>query len=158
LELGARYLITDNFAFELGIISVSTTDNKTSRLTNNIVVKDEWRITNRYIAAGVESIYGSFGYGVQIGYSKWKYLKDFVGTDSKQAVLNENSFNARFNLIIQVKSDNNAFALKPFYNYPLSKINISSVDKTLNGSTNDNIQENFESFGMSFIFYNGRQR
>jgi hypothetical protein len=158
LELGLRYHVTETLAFDLGLSSVSTLDNKTSRLINAVVIKDEWKISNRFIALGIENIYGTFGYGVQLGYSKWKYLKDFVGADSKQTIYEDNSLNLRFNFIIQAKSGNTAFALKPFYNYPFSKENISVVDKTLNGSTANNVMENFQGFGLGVVFYNGPQR
>ncbi len=156
LEIGARYMITDGLGIEASVASNFTGDNKTSKTVNASQVSDEWRINNRVYAIGLESYFGSFGIGAQLGYSNWKYLKDFVGLNSKQAVFNDSNYNLKLSFILQAKSDKNAFALKPFYNYPISNLDIAKVNQSLNGSSNS-IQENFQSFGLSIVFYNGAQ-
>lgn len=156
LEIGARYMITNSLGLEANFINIFSTDNKSSRIVSGNVANDEWRISNRLISLGFENVYTNFGYGMHLGYSNWKYLKDFPGGDKKQAVFNENILNLKLNLSIHVESGSSAFALKPYYNYPLTNQQINSVDFTLNKRVS-NILEKFNSFGLAIVFYNGPQ-
>ncbi len=157
LDFGLRYMITSSMGIEAGFTKLFSGDNKSARDVNGTIVKDEWRISHRMISMGIENYLGWFGYGVHLGQSKWQYLKDFPGASSKQEVNSNNLYALKFNLIIQAQSGKNAFALKPYYYYPLSKKNIDSVDVALNNTSNFTV-ENFQGFGLSVIFYNGPQR
>jgi hypothetical protein len=157
LDLGFRYMISGSLGLEAGFTNLFSGDHQSTKNINNVISKDEWRISNRYISLGFENYFKWFGYGVHLGQSKWKYLKDFPGASSKQAVYNSNVYALRFNLILQAQSGKNAFALKPYYYYPLASKNIDAVDVALNNSSTLTI-ENFQGFGLSIIFYNGPQR
>ncbi len=157
LDLGLRYMLTGTLGVEASFTNLYTSDNKSARSINGVIAKDEWRISHRFLSLGIENYFGWIGYGVHLGQSKWKYLKDFPGSSSKQLVHDTNLYGVKFNLIIQAKSNKNAFALKPYYYYPLSNRNIASVDEALNNTANLTV-ENFQGFGLSIVFYNGPQR
>ena len=49
-----------------------------------------------------------------------------------------------------------AFAIKPYVQIPLTDINLQAVASRLNASNNE-FNERFPMFVLSFAFYNGRQ-
>jgi hypothetical protein len=157
LDLGLRYMISNTLGLEAGFTNLFSADNQSSKNSNGVISNDEWRLSNRYISVGFENYFKWFGYGVHLGQSKWKYLKDFPGANSKQAVYNSDFYAVKFNLIFQAQSGRNAFAFKPYYYYPLTNKNIATVGEALNGASNLTV-ENFQGFGLSVIFYNGPQR
>ncbi|MFM2394979.1 MAG: hypothetical protein RLZZ546_2962 [Bacteroidota bacterium] len=156
LEVGTRYMLTNTFGLEANFTNIFTPDNKSSKINAGTVSNDEWRISSRIISLGFENVFNNFGYGAHLGYSTWKYLKEFPGADKKLAVLNENILNLKINLSIHVHSDASSFALKPYYNFPLQDQAINNVDFTLNNRVS-NLTEKFNSFGLSIVFYNGPQ-
>ncbi len=158
LELGGRYMLTRKTGIEAGFTSLFTTDNGSARNIGGTITNDEWRISQRVWYLGLENYYKIFGIGLQFGSIKTNYLRDFPGAKSKLSVYSDSYYNIRFSLIFQAKTGRNAFALKPYYNYPLSSINISAVDKSLNGGGNTVIPESLSSYGVAIVFYNGRQR
>lgn len=158
LELGARVMISNRTAIDGGFTSLFTTDNASARNIAGTITNDEWRISQRVLSLGIENYYRIFGFGVQLGNVKTNYLRDYPGAKKKLSVYSESYYNIRFCLILQAKTGRNAFALKPYYNYPLSNINISAVDRALNGGTSDKLDEKLSSYGISIVFYNGPQR
>lgn len=158
LELGGRFMMTNRVGLDAGFTSLFTTDNASARNFSGSIVNDEWRISQRVISLGLENYYNVFGFGIQLSHVNTNYLRDFPGAKSKLSVYSEGYYNARFCLIIQAKTRKNAFALKPYYNYPLSTIDLSAVDTSLNGSSGPPIPERLSSYGVSVVFYNGRQR
>ncbi|MBK9687371.1 MAG: hypothetical protein IPO65_06285 [Saprospiraceae bacterium] len=158
LELGARMMISNRTAIDGGFTSLFTTDNASARNISGTITNDEWRISQRVWAIGLEKYYRIFGFGVQLGNVKTNYLRDYPGAKSKLSVYSESYYNVRFCLILQAKTRRNAFALKPYYNYPLSSIDIGAIDKALNNSSGTAINERLSSYGISIVFYNGPQR
>jgi hypothetical protein len=158
LELGIRYMFGLKFGIEAGFNNLLTKDNKTSSLENNVIINDEWRVSNRQINFGIENYFGTFGYGLSLVHSTWKYSKDEIGNDKKLEILKSSDLAAKISLIIQAKSYKNAFALRPYYLYPFKRdTDITALKNVLNGSSSVSVTENFESFGISLIFYNGPQ-
>jgi hypothetical protein len=158
LELGARVMISNRTAIDGGFTSLFTTDNASARNIAGTITNDEWRISQRVLSIGLENYYRFLGFGVQLGNVKTNYLRDYPGAKKKLSVYSESYYNLRFCLILQAKTGRNAFALKPYYNYPVSNINISAIDQALNGGTSSNVPERLSSYGVSIVFYNGPQR
>lgn len=158
LELGARYMLSQRLAIDVGFISLFSTDNASSRNISGVINNDEWRITQRNLLIGFENYYNYIGFGVHIGNIKTNYLRNYPGANKKLSVYSDSYMNARVELILQAKSGNNAFALKPYYNIPITDLNIAKVDQNLNNGTTPEIIEDFSSFGVSIVFYNGPQR
>jgi hypothetical protein len=156
LDLGARYMLTPTLGAEASIATHFTGDNATSAIINEKVTSDEWRLSQRYISLGLESYHGSIGFGAHIGKAKWKYLSDVAGASKKQNLHEADNYSLKLNFTIQVKSAGSAFALKPYYILPLSENDISPVNKTLNSRDGQN-KEKLDAFGISIVFYNGRQ-
>lgn len=157
LELGGRLMLGRRTALDAGFTSLFTTDNGSARNIGGTIANDEWRISQRVLSLGLENYYRIFGFGIQLGNIKTNYLRDFPGAKSKLSVYSESYYNLRFSLIFHAKTGRNAFALKPYYNYPLSSINIATVDRSLNAGGNAPIQENLSSYGIAIVFYNGPQ-
>lgn len=158
LELGVRYMLTERVGLEGNFGSLFSSDNQLGQNINGSIINDEWRMSNRLITIGFENYYNTFGFGVHIGYSKWKYLKDFPGASKKLEIFGESIFNAKITCFIYVKTGKNSFALKPYYNFPLDELDISKVDNVLNNRNTTGVNENFKNFGLSVVFYNGPQR
>ncbi|MBK8701908.1 MAG: hypothetical protein IPN29_21005 [Saprospiraceae bacterium] len=101
---------------------------------------------------GFENYYNYFGFGVHIGSIKTNYLRNYPGAKKKLSVYSDSYMNARVELILQAKAGNNAFALKPYYNIPISDLNIAKVDQNLNNGSNTDIREDFFQFWCFHCF------
>ena len=156
IELGLRYHLTEKFALDAGITSLFTGNNGSARNVSGTIVADEWRVSNRNISMGFENYYNGFGFGLHLMTSNWKYLKDFPGTNDKQKVVDGNQLAVKINLILQATSGKNSFALRPYITLPMSALDITEVNKLLNNKT-DLTSEEFMSYGLAIVFYNGRQ-
>lgn len=158
LDFGLRYMLSHKVGMELGLVNLFSRNNSSTTTIGTTAIKDEWRISQRNYYLGLDNYFGAFGFGVQVGYSDWKFSKDIIGSDSKQNVFRDKDYFTRFNLLIQVASDKNAFCLKPYYTLPFNKNReVGEINKILN-STNSSGTENFQNFGIAVIFYNGSQR
>jgi hypothetical protein len=159
LDLGLRYMVSDNTGLEVSFSNMFSSDKKAVEIINEVAKSDAWRLSMRSLSVGIENYFNGIGLGVHIGQNKWKYLRTISGISGKQNVFDDSNYSAKINLIFQGQSGRSAFALKPYYNIPLTDLNIAPVDNLLNGgSATATKNENFKSFGLSIVFYNGRQR
>lgn len=156
IELGLRYHINEKLALDGGITSLFTGNNGSSRNINGTITSDEWRISNRNFNFGFENYYNGFGFGLHLLSSNWKYLKDFPGASDKQKVIDENILSVKINLILQVTSGKNSFALRPYIALPMADLDITEMNVLLHNS-NANTSEKLMSYGLAIVFFNGPQ-
>lgn len=105
----------------------------------------------------VESSFGQFGIGSGIGFNKVK-IKDRIGnSEVKKTLVSEYQTVARFHLAVNfVGQKTVSFAIKPFIQIPLDKINLAPLAQELEVNPELVDEESFPYFGISFIFYNGK--
>ena len=158
MDIGLRYMMSEKIGIHADFINFFSGNNPSARNINGTITSYDWRINQRSISVGIENYYNSVGFGFHVGQTKWKYLSDVAGFSSKQVVFDNSHLYGMVNLILQVKSGDNAFALKPFYNFAFNPQDVSALSTQLNGTSRISGKENFSSFGLAIVFYNGPQR
>lgn len=157
LEAGFRYKFGKHIGVEATWSNGQTRRVQTSGFdANEVFIEKKWRLSSNEYSIGLENYFGNLGYGASLGYRKSKISK-FKSNSRKYFEVQEDKFlNLNVHLIITVETGNGTFALKPFYQAPLSDWTIDAFADNLNpGGNNTNLVENFRSFGLSFVFYNG---
>lgn len=121
----------------------------------------ELTYTLNMLMVGLETRYGRLGLGSALGRNFVSITRetaqgeDFSLLSSSQGTTSQNF--ARFHFSLNFSgSPTVAFALKPFIQIPLSKVDLSSVATEL-GINKVETSESFPLIGLSFSFYNGRQ-
>jgi len=121
----------------------------------------ELTYTFNMLMVGLETRYGRLGLGSALGRNFVSITRETVqGEDFSLLRSSQGSTSqtfARFHFSLNFSgSPTVAFALKPFIQIPLSKVDLSSVATEL-GINKVETEESFPLFGLSFSFYNGRQ-
>lgn len=155
LELGVHYELFDVIGLEATWINGSTRKSTLAGTFNGEFVEDQVRMTMSEYSLAAETMFGNIGFGASYGIRRYKH-KGKIGT-SNFIDLNESTVpSSRFYLVFKFKSENSAFAMKPYYQFPYERINISNFNTQVN-STRPVLFEDPISFGISFVFYNGPQ-
>ncbi len=157
LQLGLRYRIS-NFAAEVGWESVSrdrsalifnpTNDNFTNR---------QYNYSLSSYRAGVDNYFGKYGIGTALMYQRLKI--DRVIGSNDLALTKERQLGLRLEFIWQVQESSAiSFEIRPFYQFSLKDYNLSGLAEDLDLSTGVDTMESPKMWGVSLVFYNGRQR
>ena len=106
----------------------------------------------------IESRINQLGWGIGLMRRTQLFRTNISTSDVKRDILKNHTMAIRFQTSINFDGSGNiSFALKPFYIYPLSKTDLGPLAEEW-GIPAENIgTERFETFGISFIFYNGPQ-
>ncbi len=164
IALGARYKFGIG-ALELNWESLSRTRTSIGKIlppepqisTSN---SKEYKYSLNMLMLTYESSFGIIGVGSSIG-SNLVAVKEKIQTsnDSSQILAEDDRSQifARFHLAFNFTGNGTvSFAIKPFYQLPLSNINLKPMADRFE-IQNDTYDESFPMFGISFTFYNGRQ-
>lgn len=117
----------------------------------------EINYTFNQLMATYESRFGIWGLGTSIGVNRVAVSAPTSNSEQKDRLTTDSQIVTRFSISANFESSNSvAFALKPYFQYPLTKIDLSGVADILNTGTQDP-EEGFPIFGLSLIFYNGPQ-
>lgn len=160
LELGARYKFAEYFAIDAGMSS-TTGDNKGEgiQISPDESITNEYKLslTNYYV--GLETYFGHFGLGGNIGYQKLKY-RNSINDGDKQDIMSQSVPNSRFYIIIEAPSDNMSFSLRPYVSVNWQPYNIQPVERSLFPSSTrplTDFDQDVFVFGISLLFFNGPQ-
>ncbi len=169
LELGLRYRL-NKVGFE---VSWSSMTDRSSVLgkpsvgpSTNALFSDKYFLSLTEFSFGLENYFGNIGYGASIGNRTVRMKTDITGsTKKKREILSESGISTKFYLIFQYPGDKVGIAFKPYFQVPLTGLNMSGFDKELNNELDgndtfipkDNQEEKFSMFGFSIVLYNGRQ-
>ena len=158
VQLGLRFKFSDNNAFELNWENSSRTREAIGELNNSALFQQELFYSfNRYYIS-YESIFGQFGFGVGAGLSNLTIKDRIGGSDFKKTVIDDSSIMTRFKFSIYFQSSNTvSFAIQPYFQVHLSDFDLSPLREELGLQTNVESFDSFPTFGINFVFYNGRQ-
>lgn len=161
IDLGLRYRF-EHIGFDIGISSISgSTEALNVMQANGGLGKDEWKISMVNYHFGLENYFGVFGYGGTIGIQKLKYRTDYVSSEGKQTIFDESVLSSKFYLIFEVPSNKIAFSLRPYIATTWEPFNLQSLEKTFDPQSTippSELEQDILIYGISFVFYNGRQR
>jgi hypothetical protein len=156
IQLGVRYSIAP-IAFEFGWDHLNRDRSSLAfNSTNETFHERTYAYSMNTFLLGVDSYFGVIGFGTFITSSSMKINRK-IG-DNDLSISNERQMGARIHLNITLqKSDYITFVLKPFYQFPLRNFDLSGLATDLNLSNSSDVSEPAQLFGLSFVFYNGRQ-
>ena len=166
VHLGLRYLIKDTGGFEfswegltrsrraVGEVTVAGMDGSIGAL-----FQEELFYSVNQFMFGYQSVIGNYGIGTSIGYNTLKIQQEIATSDIKNTFFNESQFSARINLSYYLKSNNTvSLSLQPYVQFPLGSYNLTALADRLDvpvpsGGSSDS----FFTYGLTIVFYNGRQ-
>ena len=114
------------------------------------------------LMVGLETSYGRWGIGSNIGRTRISLTRNTIGDEEfslfSRSNVSRNQYFARFHLSIDFIGNRTvAFSIRPFIHIPITDIDLSPIAQELQVSVPDT-EESFPMFGLSFSFYNGRQK
>lgn len=166
ISLGARYKLGNNNAFELTWESISRKRSNVGINPDESVSENEFFYSFNQFLFGYQSQFGKLGFGTSVGINRVRIRKDIAGIDKKRNIVpNEilntkaNQYVARVNLSYNIQSNRSVtLSIQPYYQIPLSDINIYPLAEELKVESEPAATtESFSTFGITLLFYNGRQ-
>ncbi len=161
IELGIRYRF-DHFGIDLGLTSVSgSTEALNVFQADGSLGNDQWKTSIVNYSVGLESYFGVFGFGANIGTQKLKYKTDFTYSDGKKTVFDESVLSSRFYFILEVPSKSVGFSLRPYISTTWEPYNIQQIELLFDPQSTlpkSDFDQGLVVYGISFLFYNGAQR
>ena len=154
IELGLRYSFS-NTSIEVGWGSVTTDKTSLSYVASADrfnSIKYNFGLSG--FSLGLDNYFGSFGIGSAISRTKLDIQREVTNNELK--VVGSSATLLKVHLIWKIQeSDQVSLVLKPYYEFGLSDYDLTPLASDLNIS--DNISETPALFGVSLVFYNGRQ-
>lgn len=115
-----------------------------------------WSITQ--YDAGLQLHSGVLSFGSGIGYRRIKTETDIDGLDVDREVFNDTEWVINAQIGIEVNSERIAFALQPYLTYPIVSTDVSALQSELLPAAPMARAEDFLTFGLKVVLYNGPQR
>jgi len=163
--LGARYRVGGS-SLELSWENLSRDRelqgiNQTDVNSRPVSLTREFQYSFNMFMLTFETKYDMFGIGSAIGRNFVSLSEETTNGTGKSRIISRNADAAqtfaRFHLSFNFSGSGTvAFAIKPYIQIPLSKVDISSMASYLDVSQAQS-DESYPMFGLSFNFYNGRQ-
>lgn len=155
IQLGARY--------RMGNVGILAGWERVARNRSALSFKSQGEVftTRTYDFSlsgfhfGFENYFGRFGYSTSLHAMNYNISRQ-VSSNNLQLVSDTN-WNLRMSLIwILQESDLVSVSIQPYYQFNLSDYNIAPFASDI-GSSSTSSGESIKTFGISFVFYNGRQ-
>ncbi len=102
----------------------------------------------------------NFSYGITLGPRSTRIRRDIGNSDNKINMTKAGNPQWTSKVYTQVMLGGRSsirFALRPYYEFAWSKLDLSQVVSDLNIPYSGDTQESFHSFGLTLLFYNGPQ-
>jgi len=158
LDLGIRFKFTKSSAFELGWQNLSRSREAVGEINEVSLFQQELFYSFNQFYASYQSNFNGYGMGVGLGYNTVKIQDRIASSDFKETVIREGQLFAKINLSFYFKSSSSvSFAIQPYYQFSLADINLQPLQSELGLTQSNDSNESFNIFGISFVFYNGRQ-
>lgn len=158
IHLGFRYKAAPmaiEFSWEHGTKDLQAIGYITN---DEVFTKKLYYSTNQY-SLGLENYFGAFGYGATIGKQKFKIKTDISNTDVKRGIVNQSEYVSKFYLIYTIHEGNAiSLVVKPYVQIPWQGYDIQALQTELLPSSTDIVpKEDSFQYGLTLLFYNGRQ-
>ena len=157
IQLGLRYRV-GNIAAEVGWESISRDRTAlTYRAANDSFTDRQYNYSLSGLSVGVDNYFGRFGLGSVLLYNKLS-IDRTIGNNNL-GIVSDRQLALRLQFIWQVQeSEMVAVQIKPYYQFNLKGYSLSNLATDLDVSGSIDADESPKVFGISLIFYNGRQR
>lgn len=155
IQLGVRYKISQS-AFELSWENISRDRTALSYSpTNDTFLERKYNFGINTWALSFDNYFNPIGFGTMITSSKLNISRD-VGNNNLSVSNQRNwGIRAQLNWSIQ-ESDMVALVIKPYYQFYFKDYLLDGLSADLNNTVTEQ-SESLSYFGISFVFYNGRQ-
>ncbi len=158
VHLGLRYLIKDTGGFEFSYEGLTRKRRAVGENANLSLFQEELFYSVRQFMFGYQSVIGNYGLGTAIGYNTLKIKQEISTSDFKISRLEQNQFSARVNLSFYLRSNNTvSLAIQPYIQFPLANYELNDLATTLNVAPSADYHDSFFTYGLTIVFYNGRQ-
>jgi len=158
LNLGLRLKFSENSAFEVNWQNLSRSREAVGEINDVSLFKQELFYSFNQLYMAYQSDFNGYGMGVGLGYNKVKIKDRIAGSDFKETVINDSQLFARINLALYFESSSSvSFSIQPYYQFSLADINLNPLKTELGLPSNESVSDPFNMFGVSLVFYNGRQ-
>ena len=156
IQLGIRYRWS-NMAAELGWENLSRDRTALSyRASSDSFTDRQYNYGFTGFSFGLDNYFDKFGIGSMLLYQKMGISRSIGNNDL--SLVDEKNWALRFQFIIQVQQSSMvSLQLKPYYQFALSTYNLAPLASDLNVTRLSNLGESPSFFGISLVFYNGRQ-
>lgn len=156
IQLGVRYKL-GNTAFEFGWESM----NRDRTALAYQAATDNFRTTEYNVSLGgftlgMDSYFGRYGIGSTLLFQKLGV--DRIIGNNDLSLVNDRQLGLRLQFIWQVQnSEMVSLMIKPYYQFALGDYDVGRLASDLGLPTDINVLESPRMFGLSLVFYNGRQ-
>ncbi len=159
VNLGLRYLIKNTGGFEFTYEGLSSKARAVGEQPiSGALFQEELFYSLRQFTFGYQSLIGNFGLGTAIGYNNLKIQQKISTSDFKISFLDQNQYTARINLSYYLKSNNTvSLAFQPYVQFPLGSYDLNPLATRLGLPNSADYHDSFFSYGLTIVFYNGRQ-
>ena len=158
VHLGIRYLIKDTGGFEFSYEGINKKGRAVGEEQDGSLFQEEIFYLVKQFMFGYQSVIGNLGLGTAIGYNNLKIQQEISTSGIKNPFLNQNQFSARVNLSYYLKSNNTvSLAFQPFVQFPLGNYDLNDLANKLGLAESADYKDSFLSYGLTIVFYNGRQ-
>ena len=156
IQLGLRYQISD-MAVELGWENMSRTRNALIyRAPIDAFMDREYNFSLSSISFGVDNYFDRFGIGTTLLYQKMGVSRLIGSNDLNLVAQRELALRLQFILQVQ-ESSLVSLMIKPYYQFNLKGYDLTPLANDLGLSGISRLEESPSMFGLSLVFYNGRQ-
>lgn len=159
IEIGGRYTF-GNTSLELSFDNLNRSNEVVAELNDGRVLDDQYTYVQRGINLAFENRYGRFGWGSGISYRTHNIRGNIATTDAETDIILNRNFAIKTFLVINLGGTQNiGLQLRPFFIYPLGEtdLNLLTSVNEWNISPSGSTLDRFQTFGISFSFYNGPQ-
>lgn len=158
INLGARYLIGENGGFEFSYEGLTKSTTAIGENTDGSLFEEELFYSFRQYMIGYQSIAGNIGIGTSIGLNNFRIRQEISTSEEKETFLGQSQFTARINLSYYLKSNNTvSLAFQPYVQFPIGSIDLNELADRLDIPSSPSFSDSFFSYGLTIVFYNGRQ-
>ena len=156
IQLGVRYR-WGNLAAEFGWESISRDRTALSYRSSTDSFSDrQYNYALSGLSIGLDNYIGKFGIGSTLLYQKLKIDRS-IGNNNL-GIINERQLGLRMQFIWQIQEGEFvSLMIKPYYQFSIGKYNLDPLARDVDVNSGSEFMENPKIFGISLIFYNGRQ-
>lgn len=155
IELGARYQLNGN-AIEFSWNNLKEDGAAVGETASGGLFEEEFFYSMNQFALAFENFFGPVSIGTGIGYNKISFRERIAGSEHKRNLISDSQWTAKISIAYNfISSRSVSFAIKPYVQVPLTKINLADMAEGMNIPPRPNTSEGFLHWGLSFVFYNG---
>ena len=158
IDVGLRYTMgSTSLEFSFDNLS-SEKEALGEEPSDGSLFKEIYFYNQKGFSFGIETHSDKLGWGISLMNRTYSFKTNIATTNEKRDVLSDSVLAVKVNTSIYLGGTGNiSFAIKPFYIFPISKIDLSPLASEWNIVPQNTPEERFGTFGLSFVFYNGPQ-